>query len=111
MKTTQSINRNYIFRRVYAKGKSTADGYLVVYVLPANSQEKRLGITVSKKVGKAVVRNRIRRLIKENFRLNEQRIKTGYYIVIVARKKAATANFAQIQSSFLNLANKSGILQ
>lgn len=103
MRYTTSLNRNFQFRKMYRSAKSESDKYLVLYYRKNRGQENHLGITVSKKVGTAVVRNRIRRLIKENYRLNEERIKQGYDLVIVARSRAAFADFSKIRSSFLSL--------
>lgn len=104
MRYTTSLNRNFQFRRMYRSAKSKTDKYLVLYYRKnKNRKENRLGITVSKKIGTAVVRNRIRRLIKENYRRNEGQIRKGYDFVIVARSRAAEADFYQIQSSFLSL--------
>ena len=64
--------------------------YFVVYALKNGDNENRLGISISKKVGKAVTRNRIRRLVKESCRLKAKRIAKGYDIVIVARHAAGS---------------------
>ena len=103
MRYTTSLKRNFQFRRLYRSANSKADKYLVLYYRKNHGQENHLGITVSKKVGTAVVRNRIRRLIKENYRLNEERIVQGYDLVVVARSRAANADFHQIRSSLLSL--------
>ncbi len=103
MRYTTSMKRNFQFRRMYRSAKSEADKYLVLYYRKNRGQENHLGITVSKKVGTAVVRNRIRRLIKENYRLNEEGIVQGYDFVIVARSRAANADFYQIRASLLSL--------
>ncbi|MBE7042002.1 MAG: ribonuclease P protein component [Ruminococcaceae bacterium] len=103
MRYTTSLNRNFQFRRMYRSAKSKADKYLVLYYRKNRGTENHLGITVSKKVGTAVVRNRIRRLIKENYRINEEKVIKGYDFVIVARSKAAEADFYQIRSSLLSL--------
>ncbi len=72
MRFTQSLKKNYQFGFVYNKGKSVADKYLVLYAVrnKRNPDINRLGITVSKKVGKSVVRSRVTRLIKESYRLS-----------------------------------------
>ena len=73
-------------------------------------QFNRLGITVSSKIGKAVVRNRVRRRIKEAYRLNEDKFKTPYDIVIVSRVRAANAVFSEIEESVLRLGRTLGII-
>ena len=89
MKNTTALKLNKDFRRLYYKGKSIACGYVVVYVGKNRLSSNRLGLTCGKTVGKAVTRNRVKRLMRESYRLCESRLKTGYDIVIVARVKAA----------------------
>ena len=72
MKFSESLKSNRDFKNVYSSGKSYANKYLVMYVLKNNTEENRLGISVSKKVGNSVVRHRITRLIRESYRLNEK---------------------------------------
>ena len=71
MKRTMTVKENYEFRRIYAKGRSGVSPYLVVYVRPNRRGRNRLGVTVSTKLGHAVVRNRVRRRLREIFRLNQ----------------------------------------
>jgi len=80
------LKKNAEFQRIYRKGSYVAAKTLVAYIKPNNLNETRIGITVSKKYGKSVKRNRIRRLIIESFRLLNNKIKPGYDIVFVARK-------------------------
>lgn len=93
MKKTVSLNCNGYFLRVYKTGDTVTGRFLVLYYKKNNTGHNRLGITVSKKVGCAVVRNRVRRLIKENFRLSEDKIAVGYDIIFVSRVRAAGADF------------------
>jgi ribonuclease P protein component len=65
VKTTVSLKENHIFRRLYQKGKSAVTPFMVVYCRPNRLGHNRLGITTSTKLGKAVVRNRCRRRIRE----------------------------------------------
>lgn len=109
MRYTTAINRNFQFRRMYRSAASRANSYLVLYYRKNKGKENHLGITVSKKVGTAVVRNRVRRLIKENYRLYEEQILQGYDLVIVARVKAAEADFYQIRHSLLSLLSSCGL--
>ena len=110
MKFSSSLKLNHIFRRLYhTSGK--ADGYLVLYARKNRSGQNRVGITVSKKLGKAHVRNRTRRRLREVYRLNEEKFQPGWDIVVVARSKAVDAGFDVLVSCFLHLAQKAGILK
>jgi ribonuclease P protein component len=109
MKFTNSLTENREFKRLYLKGKCEADSLLAIYVRKNNLGNNRLGITVNAKHGSAVKRNRVRRRIKEAYRLNEQLLKKGFDIVIVARVKAGFAPFDRLISSFLYLSAKTGI--
>ena len=110
MKFTNSLTKNYEFRRVYKKGKSAASKCVVVYCIRNNISENRLGITVSTKLGGAVQRNRIRRRLKEVYRLNEQSMRKGYDIVFVARLRSRYAGWDELESSVLNLSVKLGLI-
>ena len=111
MNNTVSMRYNSDFRRLYNKGNSVAAGFLVIYYKRKNCDKNVLGITVSKKIGKAVKRNRVRRLIKECYRLRENEIKAGYHIVFVARSRAVGATFEQMRRDIGYLLNKSGLLE
>ena len=81
-----------------------------MYYRKAKVPHNVLGITVTKKLGKAVVRNRVKRLIRESYRLKEDLIASGYYIVFVARGKAVDASFEKISHDMSFLLKKSGII-
>ena len=109
MKFSSSLKLNHIFRRLYhTNGFGSA--YLVLYARRNRTNTNRVGITVSKKLGKAHIRNRIRRRLREVYRLNEEKFQPGWDIVIVARSKALDAPFDQLVKSYLALAKKAGIL-
>jgi len=105
MQYTQSLTKNYEFKRVYNKGKSAVSKFVAVYCLKNRRTINRLGITVSTKLGESVKRNRIRRRLKEIYRLNEQVLCTGYDIVIVARQRSRHAGWSELQASVLHLFN------
>ena len=109
MKFSSTLKLNHIFRRLY-RSPAHADGYLVVYARKNRLGQNRVGITVSKKLGHAVVRNRTRRRLREVYRLNEERFQPGWDLVIVARTRAVEAEFDRLTDSFLNLAAKAGVL-
>ena len=101
MKETTSIKENREFRRMYSKGKSGVSPYLVVYCRKNRREYNRLGITVGVKLGHAVVRNRIRRRLREIFRLSQDRMKQGYDIIIVARGRSVGAEYRDLEKAFL----------
>ena len=109
MKFSSSLKLNHIFRRLY-RSPAHADAYLVLYARKNRTAQNRLGITVSKKLGHAVVRNRTRRRIREIYRLSEEKFQPGWDLVVVARSRAVEAPFDRLTQSFLNLAKKAGVL-
>ena len=111
MKKTVSLKENHLFRRLYQKGKTAADSRLALYVRRSGGRKNRLGLTVSTKVGCAVVRNRVRRRLREIYRLHEDRLAEGMDVVIVARVRAAHSSYRQLEASFLKLADKLGLLK
>ena len=106
MKAAVTVKENYEFRRIYRKGRSAVSPYFVVYCLKNRAGASRLGITVSKKLGHAVVRNRVRRRMRELYRTNESKLRPGYDIVMVARTRAIFARYSDLESSFLRLMKK-----
>lgn len=109
MKFSSTLKKNHIFRKLYSS-KGVANSYFVLYARSNRSESNRIGITVSKKLGHAVVRNRTRRRIREIYRLNEERFAPGWDIVVVARTRAVEADFRKLTVAFLSLAQKSCLL-
>jgi ribonuclease P protein component len=96
------------FQNVYEHGKTKVDRYLVVRLLANNLEISRIGFSVSKRVGKAVVRNRIRRLLKEIIR--DVPFKTGFDVVVIVRVNAVEADYHKLKASVLNLFEKYNII-
>ena len=111
MKMTAPLKENHLFRRAYSKGKTAADSRLALYVRRNGQKSNRLGFTVSTKVGCAVVRNRVRRRLREIYRLHEGGMAPGCDVVVVARTRAASSDYHQLEKSFLKLADKLGLLK
>lgn len=111
MKYSDSLKKNQDFQKVYRKGTSQANRYLVMYVLKNKDEhmKNRLGISVSKKVGNSVVRHRVTRLIRESYRLNEEAFRRGLDIVVIARPGAKDRTYREIESALLHLADKQHI--
>ena len=112
MEYSDSLKKNNEFQRVYRKGTSQANRYLVMYVLENHDRhmENRLGISVSKKVGNSVVRHRLTRLVRESYRLNEERFNRNLDIVVIARPAAKGRSYHEIESAFMHLAGKHQII-
>ena len=110
MKFSHSLKLNHIFQRLYRTG-GQANGYLVLYARRNRTSTNRVGITVGKKLGHAVVRNRVRRRLREIYRLNEDKFQSGWDIVVVARTRAVYADFAQLTDAYMTAAQKAGILK
>ena len=103
MKFSDSLKKNKDFQNVYSKGRSYANRLLVMYVLDNHTENNRLGISVSKKVGNSVIRHRITRLIRESYRLQEDMFNSGLDIVVIARATARNADYHQIESALMHL--------
>jgi len=109
MKKTDMIRLNRDFRRLYQRGRTLASSAVVIYWAKNRRGENRLGITVSKKIGGAVVRNRARRLIKEAYRLNEHRLADGVDMVLVARGRTPKMRCAEVERELLSLWARAGL--
>ena len=103
MKRFPSLQNNREFQYVYNNGSSFGNRLLVMYVVKSGDERNRIGISVSKKVGNSVVRHHITRMLREIFRLNNDKIETGLNIVIVARKAAAGTDYRHLESAFMHL--------
>ena len=111
MKFSESLKKSYQFSDVYEKGKSFAGRYIVVYGMTNGLERNRLGISVSKKVGNSIVRHHLARLIRENYRLNEDLYKKGFDIVVVARAAAKYADYHHIGKNLIQLSEKLNLLK
>ena len=110
MKFSSSLKLNHIFRRLYATS-GYANSFLVLYAKKNRLNTNRVGVTVSKKLGGAVVRNRVRRRLREVYRLQESLFSPGWDIVVVARSRCISADFEKLTRAYLALAEKAGILE
>lgn len=111
MKFTVSLKQNHVFRRLYTRGKNQVTPHLALYAKKNQGEISRLGITASTKLGHAVVRNRVRRRLREIYRIHEAEFLPGYDIVVVARMRAVYARFDELERSFLKAARGLNVLR
>jgi ribonuclease P protein component len=93
---------------VYQWGDTYVDGFIVMKILPNGLNVARYGFSVTKKVGKAVQRNRMRRLLKEIARL--QSVKPGWDIIFIPRREAVTADYHQLEKTVVKLLTQAELL-
>ena len=105
----QSLHRNQQFQYVYRRGKSSGCTHFTMIYLPGKNL--RVGISVSRKVGCAVVRNRVRRRLREIYRLNESRLCRGHDVVVVARSRSVGADYQRLEREFLRACAELGLVK
>lgn len=106
------LKKNYEFKKVLTKGRCFKGKYIEIFIFKNNTSINMLGIAISKKCGISVFRNKVKRLIRENYRLLEENIKTGNSIVILLRKNVVTcdATFFNIRQDMIEIFKKAEIL-
>ena len=106
-----TVKENYEFRRIYRKGKSAVSPQLVIYCQRNRRDHSRLGVSVSTKLGCAVVRNRVRRRIREIYRLNKAKMLPGYDLIVVARVRAVETDYQKLDRTYLRLLEQLDLLR
>lgn len=111
MQYSSSLKLNHVFRRLYHRGNTCANRYLALYCRKNGQGHNRVGLTVSAKLGCAVRRNRVRRRLREIYRLHETQFRCGYDLVVVVRSRAMDAPYAELKQAYLSLAQKLSLLR
>lgn len=104
------LHKNKNFQAVYKAGKSYANKMIVLYVLPTNSTVRRVGFAAGKKLGGAVVRNRVKRLLRNSYRLHQHKLVQGIDLLVVGRQAAVESNSTAVGKAFVHLCEKAKIL-
>lgn len=111
MRTTETICENRLFRRLYKTGKSVVTPLFVLYLRKNGLDKNRLGITTSKAVGKAVQRNRCRRVLREAYRLLEPELRTGYDVILVARTRTGQVSMNAVKDMLQSVLERQGAMK
>lgn len=111
LKRCFSLKRNKQFRQVYRKGKSVACRELVLIYAKSRSDMVHVGFSVGKKLGNSVVRNRVKRRLREAFRPNLPLLLPGFDLIVIARDAARDAPFSSLADSLRYLLRKAGLFQ
>jgi ribonuclease P protein component len=109
VKMTQALRLNYEFSRVYNKGDFTSSRHVSLHYLHRAGSFNRLGVTASRRIKGSVRRNRIKRLLRESYRLMEDRIISGYDLILVGRDSADQPDFHQISREMAQLVSRAGL--
>ena len=99
------------FQFVYTTGKSYANKFAVLYVVPNQQNQRQIGFAAGKRLGCAVVRNRVKRLLREVYRLNQNKLGNGFDLIVVGRQPIVTAGFSDVEKAFLDLCKRARILK
>ena len=105
------LKRRNDFQRVYRQGKSTANRYFVLYVFESEALAGKVGFAAGKKLGCAVKRNRVKRLLRETYRLHSNELRPGIALLLVGRQAMLNVKCPVVEKSFLTLGKKAGIFK
>ncbi len=105
----EGLNKTSEFKRVFSQGNRRVGKNVIVYILPGKQEENRVGFVVKKSVGKAVQRNKIKRRLREIWRLKGKKHISGSDVVILVKKEISEASFAEIEQELIGLLKKENL--
>ena len=105
------LRSNIEFKKIYKDGKNYWNRNFILYVRRNKLKETRVGFTISKKIGNAVTRNKIRRRMKEAYRLNFNSINSGYDLIFIPKKHIVDISYDDIEDSMIHIMKIAGVLK
>lgn len=111
MKRSFSLRRGAAFQQVWEEGKSFAHPLIILRVRPNGMERCRFGFVVGRKIGKATVRNRVKRWMRESVRRHLALIVPGWDMLWIARAQAAQSNFAEMHAAIANVLQRAALLR
>ena len=111
LRKIQRVKAALLFQKIYKSGRSVVDSYGVFYLLPSSDGQGKIGLAVGKRMGNAVVRNRIKRLMRETYRRHQAELSHPVYIIWVARQRLVKSDLLTFERVFNRLAGKAGLLK
>ena len=104
------LKKRYQFNYVYKSGEHYSSEHIVLYVVSSKTKNIKIGLAVTKKVGHAVVRNRVRRQLREIIKKQIPTLKQSFNIIVVARENVTEASFEKISNEFFKLIKKANLI-
>ena len=110
LKRVNRLKKRYQFNYVYKSGEHFSGEHMVLYLVSSKTKNIKVGLAVTKKVGKAVVRNRVRRQLREIIKKQVPSLKQNYNLIVVARDNITSASFENLTNEFLKLIKKANLI-
>lgn len=111
MEKKYRLRKDMEFKKVYNTGKNYYNRNLILYIRKNNLEETRVGYTITKKIGNAVIRNNIRRRMKEIYRLRFHSLKQGYDLIFIPKKNVVDISYKELESAMTHIMKIAGILK
>ena len=110
LKRINRLKKRYQFNYVYKSGEHFSGEHMVLYVVSSKTKNIKVGLAVTKKIGKAVVRNRVRRQLREIIKKQVPALKQNNNIIVVARENITEASFEKLSNEFSRLIKKANLI-
>lgn len=105
------LRNNMEFKKVYNGGKNYWNRNLILYAKKNNMEYTRVGYSITKKIGNSVVRNKVRRRMKEIYRLNFDNLKDGYDLIFIPKRNVVDISYKEMESAMLHILRLSKVLK